>query len=185
MRITNLALGIIIGILGLIFIFAPKFTITLFVLVAGITLLVAGVIMIIQGFSTNSRIIRNSFFYRGISALIIGILSTAVPSFVAGVTWTIFVYVIAGYLLISSIIKIVYSKRFSIPLDNIVVDIIIPIVFGILCLFMPLKLGATIIRLIGVVGLVVSIALIIREVRNRPIVVEAEVVPPGDEEKQD
>lgn len=185
MRITNLALGIIIGVLGLIFIFAPEFTIRLFVLAAGITLLVAGVIMIIQAFSSNSRIIRNSFLYRGISALIIGILSTAVPSVVAGVTWTVFVYIIAGYLLISSVIKIVYSRRFSIPLDNIVIDIIIPIVFGILCLFMPLKLGTTIIRLIGVAGVILSIALIIREVRNRPIVVEAEVVPPGNEENQD
>lgn len=185
MKITNLALGIITGVLGLIFIFAPEFTIRLFVLAAGITLLVAGVIMIIQAFSTNSRIIRNSFLYRGISAVIIGILSVAVPSYVAGFAWTVFVYVIAGYLLASSVIKIVYSRRFSIPLDNIVIDIIIPIVFGILCLFMPLKLGTTIIRLIGVAAVVLSIALIIREVRNRPIIVEAEVVPPADEEKQD
>lgn len=185
MRITNLALGIITGILGLIFIFAPEFTIRLFVLTAGITLLVAGVIMIIQASSTNSRIIRNSFLYRGISAVVIGILSVAVPSYVAGFAWTVFVYVIAGYLLASSVIKIVYSRRFSIPLDNIVIDIIIPIVFGILCLFMPLKLGTTIIRLIGVAAVILSIALIIREVRNRPIVVEAEVVPSVDEEEQD
>lgn len=181
MRITNLLFGVIIGILGLIFIFAPKFTITLFVLSAGITLLVSGVVMVIQGFSSNSIIIRKSFLYRGISAIIIGILSVAIPSYVAGFAWTLFVYIIAGYLLISSIIKIIYSKRFSIPLDNIVIDIIVPIIFGILCLFMPLKLGETIIRLIGVAVLILALFIIIREIKNRPIIVEAEVLSSEDD----
>src|SRR5574344_839652 len=103
MRKSHIALGILVGCIGLMMLFAPAEWIKVTIILLGIGAVING----IYNLKTVRTLVSDSTYQqvisiRGISSIVIGILAILLPLIIAGIVWTIMIYILGVYLLLSA-----------------------------------------------------------------------------------
>ena len=182
---STLLYCIIAIVVGLLLLIIPKYCIYGIVILLGIFSIVNGVYNLVK----IRNIITDPDFYivltiRGIVSIVIGILAVLLPAIFAKTAtaiWTVMVYILAVYLLVTAIMELyatVQIKKFGLETKPYITEILFSLAAGILLFFIPPKtFGEIILRIIGAGVVVIGVTLMIIMFKNKPIVVYAEEVP--------
>jgi uncharacterized membrane protein HdeD (DUF308 family) len=178
-------MGILAAIVGLMMIAAPADFIRVTVILVGLALIVNGFVNLI----TVRKLILDPAFrlditIRGWTSLLIGILAIALPLVFAAAMWTVMLYVLAVYLVISVIMEIYAAVKLhgaGVPCSVFVWEIVISLLIAAVLFAMPLDIGLFMVRIGGGVVAVASVCLLIYSIKHRDIVEEAESVEDADD----
>lgn len=181
MRKTYIGIGVLSIIIGLMMLIVPHQCIKAIVIILGVFSVANGV----YNLFAIRRLIADSDFaititIRGIISIIVGLLAILLPLIFAGVIWTIMVYILAFYLLISSGMEIYGAtkmKKVGINTKPYIAEIIGSIIIALILLIIPAEIGTLIVRLLGIAIMIVGIGLLFFETRNKTLIVYAEEVP--------
>lgn len=181
MRKTYIGIGVLAIIIGLMMLIVPHQCIKAIVIILGVFSVANGV----YNLFAIRRLIADSDFaititIRGIISVIVGLLAILLPLIFAGVIWTIMVYILAFYLLISSGMEIYGAtkmKKVGINTKPYIAEIIGSIIIALILLIIPAEIGTLIVRLLGIAIMIVGIGLLFFETRNKTLIVYAEEVP--------
>ena len=181
MRKTYIGIGVLAIIIGLMMLIVPHQCIKALVIILGVFSVANGV----YNLFAIRRLIADSDFaititIRGIISIIVGLLAILLPLIFAGVIWTIMVYILAFYLLISSGMEIYGAtkmKKVGINTKPYIAEIIGSIIIALILLIIPAEIGTLIVRLLGIAIMIVGIGLLFFETRNKTLIVYAEEVP--------
>ena len=182
---SNLTYCIIAIILGLLLLIVPKYCIYTLVILLGFFSIGNGVYNMIR----TRHLISDPDFYvlmtvRGLFSIVIGILAILLPAIFAKtavVIWTVMVYILAVYLIVTAGMELygtTQMKKFGLETKPYITEILFELFAGILLFFIPPKtFGEVILRIIGLVIILVAVAFIIIIAKDKPLVVYAEEVP--------
>lgn len=181
MRKTYIGIGVLAIIIGLMMLIVPHQCIKAIVIILGVFSVANGV----YNLFAIRRLIADSDFaititIRGIISIIVGLLAILLPLIFAGVIWTIMVYILAFYLLISSGMEIYGATKMNkvgINTKPYIAEIIGSIIIALILLIIPAEIGTLIVRLLGIAIMIVGIGLLFFETRNKTLIVYAEEVP--------
>ena len=181
MRKTYLGIGVLAIIIGLMMLIVPHQCIKAIVIILGIFSVGNGVFNL---FSIRKLIADSDFAMiitiRGSISIIVGLLAILLPLSFAGVLWTIMIYTLAFYLLISSGMEIygtIKMKTVGIDTKPYIAEIIGSIIIAIILLIIPAEIGTLIIRFLGLAIMLVGIGILFFETKSKPLIVYAEEVP--------
>ena len=187
MRKTYVLLAILVAIIGLMMIFSPENCIKVAVLIIGTAALINGIYNLVTVRNLlDDSMFRNVMTVRGAVSICIGILALVLPLAFAGIFWTIMVYTIAVYLLLSAFSElsgITKMKAADIETRPYKMEILASIVLAVLLFCMPRKIGVTLIKLGGFILVIGAAVAIFLEWKNKPLYLEAEVLPNDIDEK--
>ena len=182
---STLLYCIIAIVVGLLLLIIPKYCIYGIVVLLGLFSIANGVYNLVK----TRNVITDSDFYivltiRGIVSIVIGILAVLLPAIfakTAAAIWTVMVYILAVYLLITAIMELyatVQIKKYGMETKPYITEILFSLAVGVLLFFIPPKtFGEVILRIIGAVIIAIAVILMIIMFKNKPIVVYAEEVP--------
>lgn len=144
---TSLTMSIIVGILGLFFIFNPKFILSAVSIIVGIVILIPGIVSIIEFFKTKS----NFKLILGIVSCVIGFIFIFSSKFVA----SILPFILGIYFLIMGITKFQYSlelrKNKLKSYFKTLIAGILAIVCGVVIMVDPFDAAASMTILLGII----------------------------------
>ena len=189
MRKTYIGIGILSIIIGLMMLIVPHQCIKAIVIILGIFSIGNGIFNL---FSIRKLIADSNFVktitIRGTISIIVGLLAIFLPLVFAGILWTVMVYTLAFYLLISSgmeIYSIIKKKQVGINTKPYIAEIIGSIVIAIILLIIPAKIGTLIVRLLGIAIMIIGVGLLFFEIKSKPLVVYTEEVPENSNKDKD
>lgn len=189
MRKTYIGIGILSIIIGLMMLIVPHQCIKAIVIILGIFSIGNGIFNL---FSIRNLIADSNFVktitIRGTISIIVGLLAILLPLVFAGILWTVMVYTLAFYLLISSgmeIYSIIKMKQVGINTKPYIAEIIGSIVIAIILLIIPAKIGTLIVRLLGIAIMIIGVGLLFFEIKSKPLVVYTEEVPENSNKDKD
>lgn len=158
-----LIIGILLVLLGLVMLFAPKGFINALVVCVGIIAIVDGIINLISVRNLiDDTDFKKAFTLRAILNIIIGLAAVIVPVFFAGLVWTVIIYVLAAQLVISAGIEIYgvwKMNKAGISYSAYLFEAIVSILLAMVLFAIPAAIGLTLIRLIGILIIVAGIAI--------------------------
>lgn len=178
MRKSYIALGILAGIIGLMMVFAPTEWIKVTVILLGIAAVING----LYNLKTVKNLITDADYQkiitiRGFISIAIGIIAVLLPLLIAGVVWTVMIYILAVYLLLSAgseLFVMTKMKAAQINTKPYMYEVFFSIGLALLLFIMPAAFGLVIVRIIGIIIVLLSIGFIIREWKNSPLTIYAE-----------
>lgn len=179
-------MGILAAVVGLMMIAAPADFIRVTVILVGVASIVNGFVNLI---TIRTLILDPSFrldvTIRGWTSLIVGILAVTLPLVFAATMWTVMLYVLAVYLVMSIIMEIYAAVKLhaaGIPCGPFVWEIIISLLIAVALFAMPLDIGMLMVRIGGAAVTVAAVCLFIYSIKHRDIVEEAESVEDADDD---
>ena len=187
MRKSYLMLAALTAIIGIMMILAPTECVKVSVIVLGIAAIING----LHSLVAVRNVLPNSTFstvetIKGFSSIVLGTLAVLLPLVFAGILWTVMMYVIAVYLVLSTIAEvfnITQLKAANLETHSFSTEAIISIALAIILFCLPAKIGVIIIRLGGTALLIGSAVCIYLEWKHKPLSIEAEILPDDDFEK--
>lgn len=189
MRKTYIVIGILAIVIGLLMLIVPQQCVKIIVILLGFFSLGNGIFNL---FHIRKMVADPDFIktinIRGIVSIVIGFLAIFLPLAFAGILWTIMVYTLALYLLVSSGMELYGIKKMDqvgINTKPYIAEIIGSIIIAIILFIIPAKIGTFIIRLLGFLIILVGIILLLAKTKREPLIVYAEEVPndPNDSKK--
>lgn len=180
MRKTYLLIAALIAVIGIMMIVAPSECIKIAVIVLGITAIINGVVILFSKRNIiEEKVFKLTMAIRGVVSIAVGLLAVLLPLIFAGILWTVMVYAIGAYLLISASAEIYEAqklKEYGKKTKAIRTEVIVSILLAIIFFCMPAKIGVTLIRIGGILLLIAAALCVIIEWKNRPLVLEAEIL---------
>ena len=181
MRKTYIGIGILSIIIGLMMLIVPRQCIKAIVVILGIFSIGNGIfnLLSIRKLIADSNFVK-TITIRGTISIIVGLLAILLPLVFAGILWTVMVYTLAFYLLISSGMEIystIKMRQVGINTKPYIAEIIGSIVIAIILLIIPAEIGTLIIRFLGLAIMLVGIGILFFETKSKPLIVYAEEVP--------
>jgi len=178
MKKSYIALGILAAIIGLMMLFAPTEWIKVTVIVLGIGTIINGLynlktVRILVTDTDYQRLIS----IRGFTSIAIGVLAVLLPLLIAGIVWTVMIYILAVYLLLSAgteLFALSKMKEAGIDTRPYMYEVFFSIGFALLLFIMPEKFGIIIVRILGILILLAAAGFIFREWKNKPLIVYPE-----------
>ncbi len=189
MRKTYIVIGILAIVIGLLMLIVPQQCVKIIVILLGFFSLGNGIFNL---FHIRKMVADPDFIktinIRGIVSIVVGFLAIFLPLAFAGILWTIMVYTLALYLLVSSGMELYGIKKMDqvgINTKPYIAEIIGSIIIAIILFIIPAKIGTFIIRLLGFLIILVGIILLLAKTKREPLIVYAEEVPndPNDSKK--
>ncbi len=116
---------------------------------------------------------------RAIASIAVGLAAITLPLVLAGIIWTVMIYVLAAYLLLSSFAEFISLSRLKeagISTKVLTTEIIASASLAVLLFLMPGEIALVFIRAIGVILLLGSIGLAGWEWKNRSLRIDVEEV---------
>lgn len=181
MNKNSFALGILIALFGLFMIISPASVVVLAAIILGIGAIADGCFILIafQHLIADSKF-RVITLVRGCLSILIGLLAIILPLAFAKVMWAAMVYMLAAYLVVSSvleIIAIVQLKKNSIETKSFIIEVICSLIVAAVLFIIPASsLGAIIIRICGAVVLLSGAGYAFYTWKHRDLIIEAESV---------
>ena len=181
MRKNNILIGILLGVIGLLMVIIPNQCIKAVVVVLGVGAIANGVYNLLYIRKLVPDIsFQRVIISRAMMSIVIGLPAFFLPLIFAEVMWTIMIYVLAVYLLLSAGMELYAAGKLrdtGIDRRQFLLDALISIAAAIAMFIIPAKIGIAFVRLAGLVLILVGAAYIFYAWRNRPAEqVEAEVV---------
>ena len=189
MRKTYIVIGILAIVIGLLMLIVPQQCVKIIVILLGFFSLGNGIFNL---FHIRKMVADPDFIktinIRGIVSIVVGFLAIFLPLAFAGILWTIMVYTLALYLLVSSGMELYGIKKMDqvgINTKPYIAEIIGSIIIAIILFIIPAEIGTFIIRLLGFLIILVGIILLLAKTKTEPLIVYAEEVPndPNDSKK--
>jgi uncharacterized membrane protein HdeD (DUF308 family) len=189
MRKTYIVIGILAIVIGLLMLIVPQQCVKIIVILLGFFSLGNGIFNL---FHIRKMVADPDFIktinIRGIVSIVVGFLAIFLPLAFAGILWTIMVYTLALYLLVSSGMELYGIKKMDqvgINTKPYIAEIIGSIIIAIILFIIPAEIGTFIIRLLGFLIILVGIILLLAKTKREPLIVYAEEVPndPNDSKK--
>lgn len=176
MRKSGMFMAGLIAVIGLMIIAAPAEFIKVVVILLGVVSIVNGIINI----ATVSSLLNDSYFkkdvlIRGWSSVLIGMAAVALPLVFAAAMWTIMLYVLAVYLILSAgmeLYAVLRLKKAGIETKHYVIEILASVVSAALLFIIPGEIGILLVRIIGSIFIVLGAGLIVYYAKAKPIVIE-------------
>ena len=181
MKKNNILIGILLAVIGLLMLIIPDQCIKAVVVVLGIGAIANGVynLLYIRKLVPDSSF-QHIIISRAMMSIVIGLLAFFLPLIFAEVMWTVMIYVLAVYLLISAGMELYAAGKLrdtGLDRRQFLLDAVISVAAAIAMFIIPAKIGIAFVRLAGIVLILVGAAYIFYAWRNRPAEqVEAEVV---------
>ncbi len=180
MRKSIIGTSFLVFIIALLMIISPEAWLKVTVIVLGVFALGNGVYNLV---SVRPLVEENNFkkiiTIRAITSIAVGIAAITLPLVLGEVIWTIMIYVLATYLVLSAIaefISLSQLKAAGLSQKVLTTEIIASIALAILLFIMPGEIALVFIRIIGIVLLLGSIGLVVYEWKNRSLKIEVEEV---------
>ncbi|MBO5137810.1 MAG: DUF308 domain-containing protein [Spirochaetaceae bacterium] len=153
MKKPNLLIGIITVIIGLIMLFAPNAWTSAVVIILGVCAVINGLYNVFYVRNLISDIkYKRSILIRGILSIIIGLVAIILPLAVATAVWTVLLYILASYLIVSTMLEIyavVKLKSFGENTKPYIAEIIGSLLLAVILFIIPAQFGTLIIRICG------------------------------------
>ena len=159
---------------------APKTWIQVIVIVLGVFAFGSGLyqLFFVRTKLTDERI-KKVILVRGLVSVLIGLLAITLPLALAGTVWTLMLYVLAVYLLLSAISEFVALKQLrEAGMSNrfVTTEIITSFALSILLFVLPGTIALVLVRIIGVIAILISLCLGFSEWKNRTTEIKVEVI---------
>lgn len=181
MRKTYMVIGILAIIIGLLMLIVPQQCVKIIVIILGFFSVGNGLFNLLH---IRKKVADPDFIktinIRGIISIIVGFLAIILPLTFAGILWTIMVYALAFYLLISSGMEIYGIKKMDqvgINTKPYIAEIIGSVIIAIILFIIPAEIGTFLIRILGIVIILAGIILLLAKTKREPLIVYAEEVP--------
>jgi uncharacterized membrane protein HdeD (DUF308 family) len=163
--------GILLLILGIYALFRPGMTLATFAQVAGFFLVFDGILAIVAGVvgRVPSRLWT---IVRGVLAVLAGVFVFANPVLVAGLTATFVVSVIGVLAIISGVLEIIAAIQDRKEIEGegwLILGGVLLVLIGIALLATPLLFGLSMVRILGILAIISSIATIVFAFRLRSL----------------
>ena len=187
MKNWNLFTGIGLAVLGLLVIIFPTFWFKVVVILLGLASIAYG----IYSLKVTRTILENSSYelslmIKGIVSIVVGVSAVAFPLAIGNAAWTVMIWILVGYLIVSAILgfyaaallkdsKVNRKKYF---LENL--GLLAIAVF--LIILTPNALAKVIFRIVGIVAIVAGAVIILIEIvsNRKAIVVKSDDVEVKD-----
>ncbi|WDQ14634.1 HdeD family acid-resistance protein [Rhodopirellula sp. P2] len=163
--------GLLLLVLGIYALFQPGMTLATFAQVAGFFLAFDGVMAIIAG-AVGDTPSRMGTIVRGVIEVLAGVFVFANPMLVAGLTATIVISVIGAMVIVSGVVEIaaaIQDRRHIQGEGWLILAGILSVLIGIALLVAPMGFGLTLVRVLGALAIVSSIAMIAFAFRLRSL----------------
>lgn len=181
MRKTYMVIGILAIIIGLLMLIVPQQCVKIIVIILGFFSVGNGLFNLLH---IRKKVADPDFIktinIRGIISIIVGFLAIILPLTFAGILWTIMVYALAFYLLISSGMEIYGIKKMDqvgINTKPYIAEIIGSVIIAIILFIIPAEIGTFLIRILGIIIILAGIILLLAKTKREPLIVYAEEVP--------
>lgn len=181
MRKTYMVIGILAIIIGLLMLIVPQQCVKIIVIILGFFSVGNGLFNLLH---IRKKVADPDFVktinIRGIISIIVGFLAIILPLTFAGILWTIMVYALAFYLLISSGMEIYGIKKMDqvgINTKPYIAEIIGSVIIAIILFIIPAEIGTFLIRILGIIIILAGIILLLAKTKREPLIVYAEEVP--------
>ena len=161
--------GILLCLLGGYALFRPGMTIGALAQVVGIFVIVDGILSIVAGIMGDVPS-RGWVIVRGVLEILVGAFVFANPLFVAGVTGTFLVYVLAFSAILSGVLEIVAAIQDRKQIEGegwLILGGAITLLFGVVLLISPLSFGLFMVRVLGAFAIFSGVSLIVFAFRLR------------------
>jgi uncharacterized membrane protein HdeD (DUF308 family) len=163
--------GILLLALGGYALFLPGMTAIMLTQIVGIFLIAEGILAVTAGiFAATSS--RGWTIFRGALVILIGIFVLGHSAFVAGVTATVALYVIAFGVIASGVFEIMAAIRDRKQIEGegwLLLSGGLAVLFGVLLLISPIAFGLFIVRVLGAYAILYGISLIAFAFRVRSL----------------
>ena len=179
----QLLIGLVIVAAGVFILVRTESFLQIFVIILGLAAIINGSLALI---SMNryafGKYNRNATIVKGILGLVVGVLAVVLPLATAETTWMIFIYILAGQMLISAFITLVASasvRRQKLAATPMVQEALVNLVLAVILFLFPRSLGTLLINILGIIVIAVGatiggLAFYAREKRDLEAVVEVE-----------
>ncbi len=155
---------------------SPETFIAMVVIILGVAAVVNGVFIMV---TTRNLIYdpeyRLMMTVRGIMSIVVGAAAVLIPLVIAAIAWKVMAYVIAFYLLVSSVLEIygiTKLHRNGIMIKQSVVETVVSLILAVVLFIIPAKTaGNVIVGICGAILLVAGIISAFMQWRNRPVTV--------------
>ncbi len=180
MRKSIIGTSILVFAISLIMIISPEAWLKVTVIMLGVFALGNGLysLISIRPLVTESGY-KKIITIRAITSIAVGLAAIALPLVLVEVIWTIMIYILATYLILSAIaefISLSQLKQAGVSQKAITTEIIVSFILALLLFLLPNEIALTFIRIIGIVLLLGSIGLAAWEWKNRSLKIEVEEV---------
>ncbi len=180
MRKSIIGTSFLVFAISLMMIISPETWIKVTVIILGVFALGNGVynFLAVRPLITEANF-NKIITIKAITSIVVGIAAIALPLILAELIWTIMIYVLATYLILSAIAEFISLSRLKeagISSKVITTEIIASFALAILLFIMPGEIAIVFIRVIGIVLLIGSIGLAFWEWKNRSLRIDVEQV---------
>ncbi|MDD7270236.1 MAG: DUF308 domain-containing protein [Treponema sp.] len=178
--------GALMVICGILIVSIPQFWIRFFVVVFGLAAIAYGIYEFVQvkDIPEDAPKYKKSILIKASVSVVFGVLSVIIPVAVADTLWKIGVYLFAtGLIIVSalgfysvSVLQETSPKRKQYIIENLALLVVAIVMF----LISPDALGKTIIRIVGVIGIIAGLLWIVITAITKPGVTKDIVVEAGN-----
>ncbi len=173
---NKFGLSLLVSVTGLLMLVSPETFIAMVVIILGVAAVVNGVFIMV---TTRNLIYdpeyRLMMTVRGIMSIVVGAAAVLIPLVIAAIAWKVMAYVIAFYLLVSSVLEIygiTKLHRNGIMIKQSVVETVVSLILAVVLFIIPAKTaGNVIVGICGAILLVAGIISAFMQWRNRPVTV--------------
>ncbi len=180
MRKSIIGTSLLVFVIALLMIIAPEAWLKVTVIVLGVFALGNGIYNLI---AVRPLVTEGSFqkiiTIRALVSIVVGIAAITLPLLLVEIVWTIMIYILATYLILSAIaelISLAQLKSAGLPGRILTTEIIASFALAIILFVLAGEIAYLFIRVIGCILLVGSIGFVIWEWKNRSLHIEVEEV---------
>ncbi len=181
--IKNIALGILVAIVGILVMIFPRYSIDVVVILLGIAAIISGIYNLVKVYKVSDNPdFKKIVLIKSIVSIVLGFLAVMLPFAFIKIIETIvkiLLYVEAVYLLLSAFAEILMMEKLkenNENVKNLKIEILASILAAILLFLLAPNFGETVVRILGAIFIAGGIIYVIYYYFHKPIVVEAENV---------
>lgn len=181
-----LYLGCLIAILGLFVVIFPAFWVKLVVFILGLAAIAYGIynLKYTKNLYEDDKY-KKSILIKSIVSIVAGVMAVLFPLAFGGTAWSIMVWVLIIYLILSAIVGFYAAsllKDSDIDRKRYVLENLALLAIAVvLILISPKTLGTAIVRIIGIAAILAGVILIICSLNTKDNVIVSSVVKEDDE----
>lgn len=184
MKRSGIIIAFLAAVIGVMVLTSPQEFIKSIVIILGIGAVIDGII----NFAVVRTLIDDPYFkknilIRGLLSIVIGFAAVSLPLVLAATVWTIMLYILGVYLILSALLEIfaVFKlKAAGILVGPYVIEIIISILLSVLLFAIPGRIGVLIVRILGILLIALAVFIARYSFKNAPLVVDADEVSDDD-----